>query len=382
MGLSKGYIDSASFHMLVLALRNGKPSQWSSWMWETTQYVTCALWALPTFAIPPDPSPHHGAGGSYGQLLKELSVVFRGIDYTDPKALKQTRQWARKDPKRRLALCRNVQSDPRFMQWVDSYISFFWVRHSLMHGALFTAEFIPELSLMLECSRDDLKKVHELSAVQSQVAKWSKKRPNTEDFQLAVDAFCITTLLRGRYHDYAARNTGMHIMHHPMREPMLRKIKRSDLFGISNTQQYVTNILVAAALKQTGIKARIHSWACNVLKVRSALADGRLDLRSKDRDDVALKSALDAVKKSGVEVHPRSLETLIDILLGLSVGALTGFTLASWLGVPSGAAASIVARVTGTPKKIVRGGYRTRLNLRRLARARAGRVQRVIMKLA
>jgi len=74
----EGYIDSASLHILILALRSGKPAEWSPWTWETTQYVTCALWALPTFAVPPDPSPHKGARGPYGQILKELSVVFRG----------------------------------------------------------------------------------------------------------------------------------------------------------------------------------------------------------------------------------------------------------------------------------------------------------------
>lgn len=376
----QGYIDSASLHMLILALRSGKPAEWSQWTWETTQYVTCALWALPTFAVPPDPSPHKGAGGPYGQILQELSMVFGGIDQEDSEALRLTRQWTRRDPQARLALCKSVQDDPQFSLWLDSYMPFFWTRHVRMHGALFTAEFIPEISLMLGCRQADLERIHELSGRESQVSEWVKKRPDTESFRLASNAFAITTLLRGRYHDYAARNADLKIMHHPMREPLLRKIKRTDLFEISNTKQYVTNIIVAAALKQTGLKQKIHSWASNVLKVRAALRDGRIDLRPKDRDDVARDSAIDAVRKSAVDVHPKTLDPLLDILMGLSVGALTGFTLAPWVGVPAGSAAGLVSRLTQAPAHLVRRAYRARHNLQRLARSSAGRVQRIMTK--
>jgi len=378
---SPGYIDSASLHMVILALHNGKPAEWSQWTWETTQFVTCVLWALPTFAVPPDPSPHKGVGGPYGHILQELSVVFGGIDHhRDSRALKLTKQWARRDPQARLSLCRSVQADPQFSLWLDSYIPFFWRWHARMHGALFTAEFIPEISLMLGCRQSDLERVHELSGRESQVAEWVKKRPETESFRLASDAFAIATLLRGRHHDYAARNADIKIMHHPMREPLLRKIKRTHMFEISNTMQYVTNIIVAAALKQTGLKQKIHSWASNVLKVRAALADDRIDLRPKNRDDVALDSAIDAVRKSAVDVHPKTLDPLLDILMGLSVGALTGFTLAPWVGVPAGSAAGLVSRVTQAPARVVRGAYRAKHNLRRLARSNAGRVQRIMGK--
>jgi len=249
-----------------------------------------------------------------------------------------------------------------------------------MHGTLFTAEFIPEISLMLGCRQADLERIHELSARESQVSEWVKKRPDTESFRLASDAFAITTLLRGRYHDYAARNAGLQIIHHPMREPLLRTMKRTDLFEISNTMQYVTNIIVATALKQTGMKRKIQSWANNVLKVRAALADEKIDLRPKDRDDVALDSAIDAVRKSAVDVHPKTLDPLLDILMGLSVGTLTGFTLAPWIGVPAGCAAGVVSRVTQARARLVRGAYCARHNLRRLARSSAGRVQRIMTK--
>lgn len=378
MKQAENYIDSASFHMLILALNSGKPAEWSDWTWETIQYVTCALWALPTFTVAPDPSPLKGTGGPYSLILKELSVIFGGIKGKDSQALNLTKQWTRRDPHARLTLCRSIMADSQFSQWLDSYIQFFWTRHIRMHGALFTKEFIPEISLMLDCPETDLERIHELSGHESQVSEWVKKRPDTESFNLVADAFAITTLLRGRYHDHAAHNAGVQIMHHPMREPLLRKVKRTDLFEISNTQQYVTTIIIAAALKQTGIKRRIQSWVNSVLKVRAALADERIDLRPKNRDDVARESAIDAVRKSAVDIHPKTLLPLVDILMGLSVGALTGFMLAPWVGVPIGGVAGWKSHEGST--RLVSSMYRSKHNLRRLTNKNAGRVQRVMTK--
>lgn len=377
---AKGYIDSASLHMVILALRHGKPAQWNDWTWETVQYVTCALWGLRDFSVAPDPSGEPAAHGPFSQLLHGLRPVFSGVQRSDRDALSKTRRWMRQDLNSRLKLCRETQSDPRFAQWLEWYMDYFWEHHSIMHGSLFTKEFIPELTAMCGCSHADLAKLNILTGDHSMVNRWVRKRPNSEDFRLALDAFCISTLMRGRYHDYAARNAGQSIMHHPMRIPFLPKARGEVQFQISNTQQYLTNILVGSALMQTGISARLHSWADNLLKIKAALSDQRLDLGEKDRDEVAVECAIDAAKRSGIEVHPRMLDRLMGIFMSLGTGSLTGFLLDPWLAAPAAAGTAVVSRLARAPERIVSAVYRRTSHLEKLARAPAGRVSRVLQR--
>lgn len=375
---AKGYIDSASLHMVILALRHGKPSEWNDWTWETVQYVTCALWSLPDFGLPPDPSGEPTAHGPYSRLLKELRPVFVGVDPRDTGALAKTRRWVGRDPRARLAVCRRIQSDPRFVQWLDWYIAYFWERHCAMHGALFTREFIPEVARMVGCSDNDLTRLHALSGDASVVKHWVRKRPDSDEFRLALDSFCITTLLRGRYHDYAAQNAGVSIMHHPMRAALLPRRVGGVRFDISNTEQYLTNILIGSALKQTGITARLESWADNLLRVRAAFSDQRLDLAPKDRTEVAVECAVDAAKRSGIEANPHMLEKFVSILTGLAVSTLSGFFLDPWLAGQVGAGSTILADLSKAPERGVKAAYRTAPHLKALARAPAGRITRVL----
>lgn len=379
--MSQAYIDSASLHHLVLALRHPKPLEWMPWVWEVLEGVTCALWSQPQFQIAPDPSPHKGARGPFDQLLMELSPMYTGIAAQDAKALKATRQWVNRNPQGVRTRLNEVKAVSSFTQWLDWYVSFFFGHHSKMHGALFTYELIPQLGRVLDCSTADLEQVHQLSQDNDRVAQWAKDRPNTEDYQLALDAFVLSTLLRGRYHDCAARNLPAHIMHHPMREVMLAKRRPPEEFSLSNTEQYLTKVVFASALVEPTLEGRLGMWSENVLKVRHAAIQGRLDLRPKDSDAVALELAIDAVKRADVRCHPRYLELVLDAAMSLGVATLTSFSLTPWyVGPPVALGELVMSRKLRVGQRLAGRFYTTRRRLQDLARSKPGRLERILQR--
>lgn len=382
--MSCGFVDSASLHTIILALRNSKTTDWTPWMRETVLGTTVALWSHPQFSIAPDPSPHQGSRGPFDRLLKALSPFFSGIASQDEAALQKTRQWVRDNPIRVKHLYDQVSANISFPQWLDSYISFFFVRHSQMHGGLFTYEFIPQLSQVIGCPPQDLERLYELSGNPKQVEKWVKKLPNTESFSLLKDAFVISTLMRGRYHDYAAKNSGLQIMHHPMREVVLPRKKVTSEFVLSNTEQFLTSLVLHSALNELRLDARINLWAENIIKVKTAISQQKIDLLHKDSVDVALDSALNAAKQADIRFHPRYMEVAFDLVVSAGMGALTAFTLAPWLsispwvGVVVGVARQAVTKPLKIGERSARLFYGSRNRLLKLAEAEPGRIQRLM----
>lgn len=374
--MTNGYIDSASFHGVILALRDGKPESWQPWVWDTVHSVTCALWSQPSFSISPDPSPHHGARGEYDHLLTEFSVLFSGIAHQDSRALQRTRQWARRNTQKVRLLHQQLGSNPSFAQWLDWYIDYFWPNHCQMHDGLFTPEFIPVLSRIMDCDEQDLAKVHGHSRNLPQVESWAQHRPNTEDFALVLQAFVLSTLLRGRYHDYAAEHAGVQIYHHPMRQSILTPKSPTALFTVPNSAWYLTNIILRGALVEKRVPNRVALWAGNILKVRRAEKVGLIDLRHKDSDAAARQAAFQAARRAGIRLHRRAFESFLEILGCGGVAALSAYALSPWISVPLAIGAHVVSRKLRVAERVARSIHLTEGRLQDLGTAPPGRVER------
>jgi hypothetical protein len=159
----------------------------------------------------------------------------------------------------------------------------------------------------------------------------------------------------------------------PPRRPALE-------FLLSNTEQYLTKIIFASALVEPKLEAKISVWAENIQKVRSAVVLGRIDLRQKNMDSIALELAIDAAKRSDIRVHPRYMETVLDAAVSLGISAFTSFSLAPWfVTLPVTIGEFIVSRRLKIVEHTARRLFLSEKHLRDLATSEPGRVQSALI---
>lgn len=377
--MTPGYVDSASLHAIILALQKDSPEHWTDWERETTALVTTALWSNPAFRIAPDPSTHHGARGHFRKLLDGLGGTFAGLGQPDPDALAKTKRWARRKLPAIAKICGTYFSDPVFLDWLDRYKKTFWVAHCEMHGGLFTAELLPEVSRVINCSLTDVTHVHRLTNDPELVRRWVAGHWRGEDSALAERAFSAAVVLRGRYHDIAAKRERVQIVHHPMRRPVLLPSGTTILFRLSNTELYLTALILASAISQRATEARIGTWAKGTTGVRDYIANKRIDTAQCVDDDQASETAVDVIRKCGLRFHAKWVEILTNVgLTGLTGAATVAFGLDPWIGLLISGARGAVDTGLGISRWSVQKISTRRSRLRALALAGAGRLRRVV----
>ena len=89
------------------------------------------------------------------------------------------------------------------------------------------------------------------------------------DSDLLLDAYLCSAIIKGRYHYEMSTKHNLHLLQHPLREPLAGGFARDcDDFDISNTAGAVSNIVIGAALHQRSLDDRIKCWVNNVDSVR------------------------------------------------------------------------------------------------------------------
>jgi hypothetical protein len=201
---------------------------------------------------------------------------------------------------------------------------------------------------------------------------------------LAIDAYVLAALLRGRYHDHVAEAANLQIMHHPIRYGVLPKKKETTVFVPTNTEKYLTSIILAGALSEKKIKDRIVLWAENVIKARKAAKIGAIDLSQKDSNSVAESLAMDVAKRLDLRTYSRLTATSLEALSSLIIDGLVCLGLCPWAGVPPWVGLPVGPGVTaairqGTGKSTGEIAasrlYQRRARIRNLAKAVPGRIE-------
>jgi len=379
--MTQGYIDSASTYEIIAVLGSKRPAETYPWAWQSAITVTSSLINTSHLQIAPAPSLESGAGGIYGHLmlgLAELISHHRPDSELTQMAVRNTKQWAKDNVDKIRDTYAKLKADNKnFIKWLERSITTAWIEHSERLGGLYNEEFIPELSRILNVSTIELSKVRELSCDLSLLKHYATNWPDDDNFRLMTDAYVVSALLRGRYHDYIAQKSSIQVIHHPFREGVLPHLKKSGTvrFVVSNTERYLSNIVLASAFAERREKQRVSCWVENVLKVRKAVLAGAIDTRQKDFNKVALDLAVDAAKRVDIRIHPRWLDEVLDAIFAIGVGALASFVLNSWTGFVSKIIHYGVSRKVDIGKEATCRVLDTKARLRDLAISEPGRIK-------
>jgi hypothetical protein len=382
--MTEGFVDSASAYEIILALARPKPTDAYRMEWDRALEVTATLINTDHIKLAPSPKPEGPASGPYGIFLEGLENAISRITLGDAArlaALSKTKDWANRNPDRlRSVLTSFIDSSSASVtnqapHWLESHISGEWAEHVLRHGALFDREFIPQIAKVLRVAPGEIETIWARSGDPFLVAELIRCRPENDEFHLIRDAFVVSTLLRGRYHEYAAEEDRYQIMSHPVRRPVL---KRSPLWArvqidISNTERYLANVVLASAFSERKHDKRVAQWVQNVATLRKARKE--INLEPKDRDETARDVAIEAAKRFDIAPRYKMLENVVDAGIWLGSTALTSFGLAPWESMVVGGTMYVLSARKKIGGQLVSPFSSRRGRLRKLSQLNAGRIE-------
>lgn len=375
---SQGYIDSASIYSLVQVLSYKRPEECFNWAWESAVQVIAILTNTNHLRLAPSPDSTGEASGPYGELTLGISRLIRPIEAPQEirqSAVEATKRWAARNTGRIQSEYQKMKTDEvNFSKWQNWLVAHEWTEHTQRHGALFDLVFARQISQVLNVPQDYLHYLWKDSRDQKAVAMYANKQPDEDDFRYTRDAFAISALLRGRYHENVARSSAWQIMHHPSRYPILASLKgkpRAE-FLISNTEFYFSNIILAGAFAESP-KNRIKCLVENISKVKEATLAEKIDLRPKRLKDISLDAAVDAVKKAGIRTYPQWIEEAIDHSFSLGVNLLSLF-LIPLAGLITSEGTDLATRRWNPGKLVATALYERKGQLYDLAEAGPGRI--------
>lgn len=381
--MTRGFIDSASVYELVCLYSHSDPNSAYPWAWHAAIQVSCALLTTPSLRIAPAPREAGGASGAYGKMMRAMGDLVsptRPDPAADAKALELTKRWARRNSVKIRDIYGIMQKDERNLpRWMDTAITLAWEEHAARLGGLFNEQFIPQISRILDVGDGDLRDVLRQSQDPSIVRHYVREKPDQDGFRLLKDAYFVSALIRGPFHDYVARERQQQILHHPFRRELLPRLTRNPKlrFEITNTADYLSLILAAAPFAESDPESRALHWVESVRKARTRALSGDLDLQQKHYESTALETAIAAAKKIGVRLHPRRIEKMVDALLAFGIGALGWLSLSPWVGVSATAAGVAIAVDGRVGKRVAQRAYLTERRLRSISSSVPGRLEDV-----
>ncbi len=382
--MTVGFIDSASLHQVVAAFDNQRFDDCHPWAWRTLVETTSVLITDKELRVAPSPVPAGTAKAGLGRIMDGLAGIVGVVEVDSgvaSDAQAATRRWARRTPRLAAAYADLWLEEASFPDWLEWSIREAWVEHASRLGGLFEYSYLNAIGSIVAEDPNELEELWYVSSDARRVAAIAKERPESELRTRLSRAYVASTLIRGRYHDTVASKSGLHIVHHPLREGIFDRspsARRQDVH-LSAPTIYLAHIVVAAAFAQRR-GDREGSWLDSLRELRRANDRERLDLRDKLAESAAIDAAVAAAREANIRVH----RVLWDQILEYSIvvaGTFAGLFVEPWtaasIALGSEAGVAVAKHYVGDPaRRVIESATRRPARLEALAQAEPGRVRR------
>jgi hypothetical protein len=385
-GITVSFIDSASTYEVIAALSFSNPEDCYPWAWQTALVVTDALIDIDHLQLSPSPTPSSGASGSYAVLMDSIRPfvgISRPSDDVVERSLAETRSWARRNAARVQAAVTELGADEQnFQPWLRWVAQNSWLENVQRRGSLIDDRLIPEVARALGVSTRDIRDVARLASDPDEVGIFVLHLDNQPGFDLLWRVYLASALIRGVFHENAARRQGWQSWRHPLRSYVLSARPDSKPFRLPWFDLFLANIIVAAAVshrhgrREFLMERRISSWVNNVALCRGQVLRRPADDASVER---ILSAAVDESRRLGIAVPSRFVEQVINVSGGLGLGAI-GVLFGHFISPEAGDIAGIVLGGAGYLMDPAQVLIRPERRLREYARLGPGRVDAVLSK--
>jgi hypothetical protein len=370
-------LDGAAILGTLEAFDSRNMESVSVWALKSAIETTTALLLVPKLHLSPIPEIRNAPTGPYGDALARLSEwVDQSPFVTEHRAaaLTTTRRWAGRNTARLAQILGQLREDPSYVEWFGWLRRNQWEDHVRRHGGLFELAFLAPIGRALGVSTTDLQKIWETPAVDLRSALGVESR-SQERCTIVEGAFTLSTLLRGRYYESLARKSFYHVLHHPIRAPVLAPLspKRVTDVPLPNTASYLAIVVVAAAFN-TRRQTRAANWVAAMRSARASLSSGELDVSPKASDEIALRVAAREASRLDLATHPRWVDYALNAAMSAGTGVIASLALSSFETVGTSFATALALEATGAVERATHIVSSRHSRLEAIARLGAGRI--------
>lgn len=160
----------------------------------------------------------------------------------------------------------------------------------------------------------------------------------------------MTSLIRGRFYEYLARNDGLHLMSHPYKMYAESNRKAGQAFEVFNSEEYLLKMIIGSAFLESTPERRVQTWADNVDKARRAISLRAIALPNTVLEVDAENRAAEAAKIIGIKSLSTMMHRVLDGIVGIGLGTLLSVTISPW-GLLGGPALQIAYRLTAVSRE-------------------------------
>jgi hypothetical protein len=374
--VAEGFIDWASLTEVANSYRGNMRSIYS-WAAIASIEVTCGIVHGHQLKVLPNPSNRRMVTKGPHDVLRAALTEY--VDNTHPpqsvsdRRLSDVNRWAQENTGAIRELLRQCMTDPEavygprceFNVWLSTALGDNLEATRLRVGGLFDMSFSKPLAAILEITEDELTEVWRRSQ------DIGLPRQQGELLDLAKWAHVLSIMFRGRCHDLVARETGLQVLHHPVRVPLLPDLAiEADVtvtHDITNSERFMAQLLWASGFSERQHDARIRLWAENVRLVRMAVQAEAIDLPQRTSEDRALETAVDAARRVGVRTHARLIDECADMLIAMGFGALSSFVVNGWPDMYITLGTYAASKKENFGQRTMRATFENRRRLRQLA---------------
>jgi hypothetical protein len=377
------FIDSAFLHGAFAAFAVGGPAHnWAEWDLQSLLECTHLL-LFSNVGLAPGPT--HLGVAVYGHESKVAEsfpqLIVRRPDISA--AVRNTRLWLSRCPGALRHAWDDLSKDPKQLLWSDLRRRLFWEQHIRSNDGLFEPQYLPNIASTLSehVTVAELQRIHSLSKIPAVVRYWARQKDRLEEAcQIANMAYIVSSLIRGKHHEYVARHAHLQLIAHPHRKYVAGRTQRPHEVPIANSQQAFVKMIIGSDLLETREEHRRDEWIKYILRARALIAVDRLDLRHNINPEVAENRARDAARSIGLRGTAPWKEYVLTWTVTSNVMSWLTVFLGPWAGLLGGAGltACRVFRKRGIGEDLVLLGT-TKRDYARLASAVPGRIDRALV---
>jgi hypothetical protein len=357
------FIDTSSLNQVVQAFALGAEEQYP-WSVATLINTTVLLLGTDHQHLPPLlPGRVDYFPGELEFLKNELlsrGLLSRRLTLdanVHRSALTQTRRWAACHASQLNTLLTNLfQDSTNFQRWLDWAIGVTWNSPDLVRGHLFDIGFAKYIAQVLAISAEDVEELHHLSRDEAARLEVIKRRFDwrAKDFRTLARAYTVSFLLRGKYHDTAARLAQLQISQHALRSAVCVNARSASFsYRVSNSLESLARIIVfGAASSQRTLRRRLACWTDNICRVRPFVLTGEMPLAPVESDTAAWNIAAGIAKRAGVEMGGRRITRYLDHATAIGIGVLTDVFLQWYVATPVGLGVDYLLKRFGLLKSV------------------------------
>ena len=327
--MTTGFIDTASINSAAGLLSTGSGGTWSEWDKQSLFDVTYLLMHS-NIKVLPTMDKLRGATSYYQYVLSKFPQLNYFKPETQNKAKTKAKAWLNRNISKVAEAWEESNKNKEFALWAQVHREQAFVRHVERHGSLFEPIFIPYISKVLKYPEEKLREINASSANLDIIARWSKSSRESE-IQLPQNAWMLAGMMRGKYHEYLAREEQLQLLQHPFRKGIGVKLKAVDSQPVTNSESYFINILIASALIEKKPDNKVITWLDNIDNARRAILNPIIALPFCSEESQAEKFAFQASKTIGIHSRSAAFRRLLDWVFSVSLGTSITYTIAPWI---------------------------------------------------